>query len=434
MSRVKSNWTAKLFALLIAIFLWSYVMGEVNPIIKKTVRDVNVTITNLTSLDRQGLVIMEPETATVNVTVEGKKSDVDEVTSSNILAEVDLKGYSEGEMKIPVDVKLLNASYDVKLVNKEPREILFKIDKIISKQVSVNIQTEGEVPDGYILEEINKKPQNITIKGPRSWVNEVSEARAIVDINNKTSSTVISEPVQLLDDKGEEVRGIEKDPGIVEISIDISKTMMLPIEIETINELPENINIKDIKIYPEQVKVKGSGDFSDIKLIKTKAIDINTLIGKTSMEVELALPDGLKLVDPKQKISISYSVEEIIEKEYIFSSEEIKIRNLDEDFEVKKTSIPTQVKVILKGAKSIFNNISKENVNLYIDLKGYKAGSSEITLNIEDIQGLSVKSIDPSKTDIEIEKIEGGKDTEPLPEEEVSPDEEETKPEEEIKP
>lgn len=429
MSKVKSNWTAKLFALLIAIFLWSYVMGEVNPIIKKTVRDVNVTLTNISSLDRQGLVIMDPETATVNVTVEGKKSDVDEISSSNILAEVDLKGYSEGEIRIPIDVKLLNTPYDVKLINKEPREILFRIDKIISKQVSVNIQTEGEIPDGYILEEINKKPQNITIKGPRSWVNEVSEARAIVNLTNRTSSASTSEPVQLLDDKGEEVRGIEKDPGIVDISIDISKTILLPIELDTVNELPVNINIKDIKIYPEKINIKGSGDFSDIKIIKTKAIDINTLIGKTSMDVELALPDGLKLVDPKQKISISYSVEEIIEKEYLFKNNEIKIKNLDEGLDVKEESIPPEVRVILKGPKSIFDNISKGNVNLYMDLKGLKLGVNEINLKIEDIQGLDLKSIDPSKTDIELKKVEVTPDPEPdaeaEPDLEPDPDEEE---------
>lgn len=429
MSKVKSNWTAKLFALLIAIFLWSYVMGEVNPIIKKTVRDVNVTLTNISSLDRQGLVIMDPETATVNVTVEGKKSDVDEISSSNILAEVDLKGYSEGEIRIPIDVKLLNTPYDVKLINKEPREILFRIDKIISKQVSVNIQTEGEIPDGYILEEINKKPQNITIKGPRSWVNEVSEARAIVNLTNRTSSASTSEPVQLLDDKGEEVRGIEKDPGIVDISIDISKTILLPIELDTVNELPVNINIKDIKIYPEKINIKGSGDFSDIKIIKTKAIDINTLIGKTSMDVELALPDGLKLVDPKQKISISYSVEEIIEKEYLFKNNEIKIKNLDEGLDVKEESIPPEVRVILKGPKSIFDNISKGNVNLYMDLKGLKLGLNEINLKIEDIQGLDLKSIDPSKTDIELKKVEVTPDPEPdaeaEPDLEPDPDEEE---------
>lgn len=406
MSKVKSNWTAKLFALLIAIFLWSYVMGEVNPVRTISYKDVNVTLTNISSLDKQGLVVMEPKSATINVAVEGKKSDMDRFTSANILAEVDLKGYSEGEMKVPVTVKLLNTAYDVKIVNHEPREILFKIDKVVSKEVSVNIQTVGEVPEGYILESINKKPKDIMIKGPRTWVNEVSEVRAMVDLTNRTSSTSMSVPVQLLNDKGDEVGGIEKDPGIVDISIDISKTMKLPIEIETINELPENININDIKIYPATVMVKGSGDFSKIKKIKTKAININTLIGKTSMDIELALPEGVRLVDPKQEISISYSVEEIVEKEYIFSSDEISIKNLSEDLKVKKDSLPPQVKVVLKGPKFIFDNISKDNIRLYLDLKDFLKGINKIDFSIEDIQGLTVKSIDPSRTDVYLEEVE----------------------------
>lgn len=406
MSKVKSNWTAKLFALLIAIFLWSYVMSEVNPVITTNYKDVNVRLTNISSLDRQGLVVMDPKTATVNVAVTGKKSDMDRFTSANILAEADLSGYSEGEMKIPVTVNILNTAYDIKIANHEPREILFKIDKVISKEVSVNIQTVGELPEGYILEEINKRPENIMIKGPRTWINEVSEARAVVDLTSRTSSNSMSIPIQLLNDKGDEVRGIEKDPGIVDISIDISKTMELPIELETINELPENININDIKIYPATVMVKGSGDFSKLKKIKTKAIDINTLIGQTSMDIELALPEGLKLVDTKQKISISYSLEEIVEEEYIFSADEISIRNLSEDLKIKKETIPSGVKIILKGPKSIFDNISKDNVKLYMDLKGYLNGINTVDLKIEDIQSLTVKSIDPSRTDIDLEKGE----------------------------
>lgn len=403
MSKVKSNWTAKLFALLISIFLWSYVMSEVNPIITINYRDVNVRLINISSLDRQDLMVMEPKTATITVSVSGKKSDMDRFSSANILAEADLKGYSEGEMKVPVTVKLQNTAYDVKLVNHEPREILFKLDKVISKEVGVNIQSVGEIPDGYILESINKKPQDIMIRGPRTWINEVSEVRAVVDLTNRKNSTNISLPVQLLNDREEEVNGIEKDPGIVDISIDISKTMSLPIELDTTNKLPQNININDIKIYPDRVQVKGSGDLSKLKKIKTKAIDINTLIGQSSMDVELALPEGVKLVDPRQKISINYNVEEIVEKEYIFSSNEIDIRNLNDDLKIKNETLPPNVKVILKGPKSIFDNISKDNIDLYMDLKDLLLGTNRIDLKIEHIRGLTLKLIDPSEVNIELE-------------------------------
>lgn len=406
MNKLKSNWTAKVFALIIAIFLWSYVMGDVNPVINKSIRDVSVRLNNIESLDKQALVLMEPKTASISVTVSGQKSDVDRITAANILAEVDLDGYSEGEMKVPVKVSLQNTSYNIKIVSWEAKEILFKFDKVISKEISINVETVGEVKDGYVLEEINKKPQNLIIKGPRTIVDQVTEARAVVDITNRTSSTNMSVPVQLLDDKGEDVGGIEKDPGIIDISVDISRTKTLPIELETINELPENINIKDIKIYPTSVKVKGEEGLEDLEKIKTKAIDINELIGKTSIDVELALPDGVKLVDPKQKISIRYSVEEIVEEEFIFSSADISIRKLNEEYAIKKETLPSQVRVILKGAKSIFDNISKANLKIYIDLESAKLGVNQVDIKLEELQGLTIKSIDPLKTEIEIESLE----------------------------
>ena len=412
MSKVKGNWTVKLFALLIAIFLWSYVMSEVNPVRTTSYKDVNVTLTNISSLDRQGLVVMSPKSPTINVTVSGNKTDMDRFTPANITAEIDLEGHSEGEIKIPVNVKLQNTSSNIKLENFEPKEILFKIDKIISKEVNVNVQTLGELPEGYILEEVNKNIQNIVIKGPRTLVNEVSEARAIVDLTDKTNSSTSSLPVQLLNDEEQEVGGIEKDPGIVDVELNISKTMSLDIELETINELPENININDIKIYPTNVQVKGSGDFSKFKKIKTKAVDINSLIGKSSIEVELALPDGLKLIDPKQKVSISYSVEEIVEKEFTFLSNEINIINLDEKFEVEKESLPSKVKVVLKGSKAIFDNISKDNVKLYIDLEELSLGTNEIDLKVEEIKGLTLKTIDPSKSNIKLKEKEIKEETE----------------------
>ena len=405
MSKIKSNWTAKVFALLIALFLWSYVMGKENPIITIPYSDVNVRLNNIESLDRQGLMVMDPKTANINVKVSGPKTDMDRFISANILAEVDLTGYSEGEMKIPVKVKLQNTSFNIKVENWEPREILFKIDKVISKEISVNIQTIGDIPEGHILEDINKKPQDIVIRGPRTWVNEVSEARAVVDLTNRTSATSMSVPVQLLNDKGEEVRGIEKDPGIVDISVDISKTISVPIELDTTNALPENISIKDIKIYPTSVKVKGREGLDKISVIKTKAIDINNLIGQTSMDVELALPQGIQLADPNQKFSISYSIEETLGKEYIFSSDEISIRNLNENFRLKKETIPSEVRVSLKGVKSIFDNITKENIKLYMDLKDGKLGTNEIQIRMEEIQGLRLISIDPLKTNIELEEI-----------------------------
>lgn len=88
----KNDLGAKITVLIIAIFIWSFVMDDVNPEISRTYRNVSVNYSNTSALDRQGLVVMDPESVAVDVKVTGKKSDFgsDKFSASNILARVDL--------------------------------------------------------------------------------------------------------------------------------------------------------------------------------------------------------------------------------------------------------------------------------------------------------------------------------------------------------
>ena len=103
----KSEWTLKIFALIIAIVLWSYVMSEVNPMWTEEYRSVKVNVLNQASLERQGLVILEPENLNdidIRVSITGRRSDVIKISADDIIAQVDLSGYGTGEVKVPVYV------------------------------------------------------------------------------------------------------------------------------------------------------------------------------------------------------------------------------------------------------------------------------------------------------------------------------------------
>ncbi|HHV39164.1 MAG TPA: hypothetical protein GXX70_06720, partial [Tepidimicrobium sp.] len=71
----KNNLTMKIFALIMAIVLWSYVMSEENPSITEEFKNIEVTLTNVATLERQNLVVLEPSEPTVNVKVSGKRND-----------------------------------------------------------------------------------------------------------------------------------------------------------------------------------------------------------------------------------------------------------------------------------------------------------------------------------------------------------------------
>lgn len=405
MSKGKSDITIKIFALLIAIILWSYVMGIEDPEKTTKIRNVPVTLTNLSALDRQNLKIMNPQEPTVNVEIAGRKSEIDKFIKSydkNILVQVDISGYDEGQVKVPVTVGLLNQGLNIRLVSTEPREILFTIEKIITKNLPVEVETIGNLPSGYVLGDISIRPQNVLVEGPRTWVNEVTDVIATVDLANRTMSESNSFPIKIVDSKGNDVRGIEKNPNLVEIDIPVFRKIALPIELQTSGVLPDNYSITNIVINPSRVAITGDDSIKNISKIDTKVVDINTLLDKSAVEVELDLPEGVQLVNPNEKITVSYDIEEVVSRDFTFNVGDITATNVDESLTVEGLDTGSEVRVQLRGSKSILDNINKEDVKLFVDLANLKEGRHTVDIELNEIKGVSIVGISPLQLTINL--------------------------------
>lgn len=402
MSKRMNNITPKIFALIIAVILWSYVMSEVNPEISTEYRNIEVKLNNLPTLERQGLVVMEPKESTINVRVAGKKSDMKNFSSRYITAYADLSGYSEGQHRVPVRVSLSDNSSNVRVTNIEPNEVLFTFDKVITREKAVSIKTKGNVDSNHIVEDISVNPQTVFITGPRTWVNEVAEARVSVNLEDRTSSTTLNLPVKLLDDQEEEVRDIGKDPSKVDVDISILKQKTVPIRLQTRGELPDNYDIDNIRVYPSTIALKGGDKLDDLKEINTKSVDLNSLLDSSSTEVELDLPENVQLVNPDQKVTISYTVEETGEKSYEFDFEDIDLRNLEEGLSLAEED--SKISIKLKGDRHLLDDLTKEDIKLYVDLKDLGEGSHDVDINMEGISGISIDSIDPRRLKLELIK------------------------------
>lgn len=401
MSKEKNNLTIKAFALIIAILLWNTVMKTENPEWETTIKNVPVTI-NTSALDRLGLQLMEPKDITVNVETTGRKSDYKEFSSKNIVAQLDLTGRGEGQYKVAINVSLINQLPGVVVKNIEPKEVLFTLEKIVTKDISINFETEGELSTNYMLGDITSKSQFVTVRGPRSWVNEVNKVVAIVNVQGMIVDTKRSVNVKILDDQGNEVIGVEKVPGVIDLSVSILKTNSVPIELITENELPENFTITNIAINPRTIAIKGKNDSTNIEKINTKAIDINSLLEQSSMEVELDLPKGVELLDPKEKIVITYTIEETVIMDYNILLRDVTIKNLNSSLRIDNNDLDTPIKISLKGIKSKIDLITKEDLILEIDALNLDEGIHPLELKVGTIQGITVEEIKPELLEIRL--------------------------------
>lgn len=394
----KSDIPAKIVTLMIAIFLWSYVMSDTNPIRETEIRNITVNYINASELDRQGLIIMGPEEVKVNVRLTGKKADLDKFLkyrTESIFAQVDLSGYSEGKIKVPITVGLLDQATGVSVLSHEPKEVLFNFEKIVSKEVPIQITLAGELMEGYVTGDITLKPQKIMVSGPRTWINEVERAVGVVDVSGGKNDISVTVPVKVVDSAGEEVRGIDKEQAVVDVILPVFNTNKVPIELVTINELPDDYAITNIEIKPSNVLLKGK-DLEMITRIYSKEVDILSLIDQESIDLELQLPEGVSLLDGDQKIVLSYKVERIVDKAISFSGDQIELLNLDNSLKLDESYLNQNYIVNINGFKSIIDTIKIEDLNPKIDLSELGVGKHEISIEWDDNPDIEIKSVIPT--------------------------------------
>lgn len=402
MSKKRNDLTLKIFAFTIAIILWTYVMSEVNPEQSENHKNISISFTNIEALERQGLVLMDPKEATVSVRVIGNKSDYTNFSRESIKAQVDLAGYSEGQVKVPVNV-FLDQFSNIQIVKVEPAEILFTFDKYIkNKEKTVTIKTTGQLAENYVLGDITTKTQSIFISGPRTWINEVSEVIGEIKLDGRKEDIHVSVPLKIIDDQGNDVIGVSKETSVIDVTIPVFRKVILPIELQLANQLPENYEITEITIKPNQIALKGDNNIINLRSILTKPVDINSLIEGGNIEVELDLPRTVSLLNPNEKVVVSLKIEEAFTRTFEFNLPEIEIRNLSDTLILDEESLSQTIQVVVKGKNETIESLTKEDIDLYLELNMFSEGIHGVYVGYNLPTGVTMKEIIPQPIDIKL--------------------------------
>ncbi|QAT62590.1 hypothetical protein EQM13_13960 [Acidilutibacter cellobiosedens] len=404
MSKEKNNnLTIKIFALLIAIVFWSYVMNDVNPRITKEYRNINVVYSQTEQLKKSGIVVTSPEEIKVNVKIAGRRNDILAITDKDITAKVDLSGYSAGKKRVSIDVDVPSK---VELVDYSPKEVLFDFDNIVNRERPVTVETTGKVASGYILADKEIRPQSVFIKGPKTLVNRVSEVIAYVDVSESTKDLNVTVPIKLVDVDGKEVNGLEKEPNVVDVFIPVKRVKTVPIEIQTEGSVPQGYEMGNIKVFPSTVKIMGDEDeLAAVKSIKTEVVNISTFLEKGSVELKLIIPEGIELAEPSIKPSADIDIHKIIEKTMEYNLDEISVNNLGGGLSIdNNATAPSHIAVTVKGSDKIIEPLTKEDLPLFIDLDGLGEGAHTVPVKVNEINGVEIVNINPSEIQIHLKQ------------------------------
>lgn len=311
----KTNWFLALTSVLCAVVIWVYVVYFINPMFEMTLKNIPVTFTNeSTDFENGKLTVLSSNSETVNLRVRGKRGTLSRLSGDNVTCTANMTDIkSAGTYTLPIAV---NFNIDgVELMQKNPYNIVLKIDKVITGEKEIKIETQGKPAEGFIAENVEYSPLKIRLTGAKSIVNKVDTASINVDLTGADDNISGRYKIKLYDENGDEFNDskISKNVSYAEVKYNIyqMKNMQISAKLSAEeNSLGEKVTVSKIK--PSSVKVIGDKrDIMSLEKLETEEIDVSHIRDGAVLKVKIgALPKNSYIEDSTEYVEITFGTQE----------------------------------------------------------------------------------------------------------------------------
>lgn len=234
--------------------------------------------------------------------ITGPASVVEKIKKVKAIVNVEgmLKDLSDSVTPIAYDKN--NRKVDIQKVSFNTQNIMVSVKILDTKEVELNFQTMGTLPEGYGYVGMEYKPKKVMVKGTAAVLNTVNDILVpaeVLDLTNATDgiqkevdiSSYLPEGVGLVDSKQSKV--------FVEVKIEKRETRAF--EMPTANITVSNLGEKyDVEFVTETISIELDGMASELNQLDaaslTGSIDVGGMMaGRHTVNLTLNLDNQLKL-------------------------------------------------------------------------------------------------------------------------------------------
>lgn len=290
-----NNLIIKIVCLFLAIFLWSFVMENKNPVVTKDIPVIGVEYRGVDKLREDGRVIISPKAATISMRVEGRRNTITKMKNSEIKAFVDVKSIKVDSETLPIELSLPQG---VNVVDQSDETLLVKTETVDTVKFPIRIMKVGDLPDNVEVDSIKLDPQEITVSGAKTYLNSIDYASVKIDQSNIDKDINLDLPINLSlkDDAAKSF--LTKSSESCKVIIDV--LLKKDVEIKpVVTNIPNGLNVAKITFSRPTVKIKGQDDIiKSHSHITTKPINLTNLKqGENTVDVSLDLPQSIVLAE-----------------------------------------------------------------------------------------------------------------------------------------
>ena len=273
------DWSLKLLSLAIAVVLWLLVTGQNQPV----TAHVNV---QLNFIRPQTLEISNDPPRTVDVMLTGSRNKLDDLTSLDLVATVDISDQRAGERVLRLaDKAQISLPQGIKVDAFQPSAIPIRLEEVVERQVPVEPKLEGKPAEGFEVYAVYPGKGSVGVRGPTSRVNAVQKltTESIWLAGHKESFTASNLAINVPDPK------VDLLEPVVSVNIEIGE--------RRIEKNFSGVSVSTSRgdnVQPATTSVTLSGGASLLDSLKAEDLKIVLDSAGSTLEPRLELPAALK--------------------------------------------------------------------------------------------------------------------------------------------
>lgn len=271
------DWSLKLLSLAIAVILWLLVTGQNQPV----TAHVNV---QLNFIRPPSLEISNDPPRTVDVMLTGSRNKLDDLTTLDLVATVDISDQRAGERVLRLaDKAQIPLPQGIKVDGYQPSAIPIRLEEIIERQVAVEPKLEGQPENGFEVYSIYPSKGSVAVRGPATRVTALQKVatESIWLTGHKESFTASNIALDVPDPK------VDLLEPMVNVAVEIGAR-----RIEKTFSGVAVSTMQDGKVEPATTSVTLLGGASFLESLKPEELKI--VLNGQNLEPRLELPDALK--------------------------------------------------------------------------------------------------------------------------------------------
>ena len=246
--------------------------------------------------------VVDCSAKTVDVAFLGTRDDLRYLNRELIKATVDARAHANnGDFSVTLGAANINAPGNSRIDFIRPAVVTLRLDRSITKQVPVKVETQNLLPDGYEIEKTIVTPATVEIFGPAQLLNDIeSISTAPVDLDGRIRSFNKRRLALVPTDN---TAGITVDPSAVTLDLVIierSVSAAFP-GMAVLPMLPPGRSVR-VDIEPDIATLTVKGRPELMKSIAAEDLQLFVDVTKTpganpaQLPIRAVLPNGIALV------------------------------------------------------------------------------------------------------------------------------------------